>query len=114
MDPADAELLHITSAAAWEAAKVAGRYAPASLSTEGFIHLSTARQLPGTARRFFAGQRDLVVLTVAAAALEPGALRWEDPGEGQAFPHLYRPLGVDEVRAVRSLEAALEASERSA
>lgn len=100
------ELLHITTRAAWAAARRDGRYAPPSLASEGFIHLSTPAQLEGTARRYYAGQRDLVVLVVDPARLEPGALRWERPVAGdrpEPFPHLYRALAPDEVVEVRDL-----------
>lgn len=100
-----AELLHITTRADWDAACVAGRYAPASLASQGFIHLSTPAQLAGTARRFFAGQRDLVVLVLDDSRLEPGVLRYEAgvAGEGEDFPHLYRALDPAEVVEVREL-----------
>lgn len=100
-------LVHVTTRAAWEHALALGRYAPDSLAREGFVHLSAPGQLPGTLSRFFAGQTGLVVLVLDQAALEaraPGALRWEDPGEGQAFPHLYRALDPAEVREVRPLD----------
>ena len=99
------ELLHITTRAAWTEACRAGRYAPASLASQGFIHLSTPAHLAGTAQRFFAGQRDLVVLVLDPARLEPGVLRYEAgvAGEGQDFPHLYRALDPAEVVAVRVL-----------
>ena len=40
-------ILHIVSRAEWEAAQGAGRYAPASLEREGFIHFSTPGQVLG-------------------------------------------------------------------
>jgi uncharacterized protein (DUF952 family) len=58
---------------------------------DGFIHLSTAEQLPGTAAKFFIGQDTLVVVAFDAAALGP-ALRWEPSRGGALFPHLYAPL----------------------
>ena len=89
-------LLHITTPEAWSRALADGEYSPESLSSEGFVHLSTSAQVVGTANRFFAGRRDLLVLEVDPGRLRP-ELRWEDPGEGQAFPHLYGPLAVEAV-----------------
>ena len=53
----------IAQAQAWSAAVAAGRFdgAPVDLA-DGFIHFSTAAQAQETARRYFAGQADLVLV----------------------------------------------------
>ncbi len=66
---------------------------------DGFIHFSTRDQLAATARRHFAGQQDLVVLAVEAAALG-SALRWEPSRGGALFPHLHGPLDCARVLSV--------------
>lgn len=58
---------------------------------DGFLHFSTAAQLPETLRLHFAGQADLVLLAVRVADLG-NALRWEPSRGGALFPHLYGPL----------------------
>jgi len=99
-------ILHIVTRAEWEAAQAAGRYAPPSLEREGFIHFSTPEQVLGSATRYYAGRGDLLLLQVDPAACA-AELRWEDPGAGptagQEFPHLYRPLELEEVLAVHEL-----------
>ena len=84
----------------WLAAKTKGAFAGSSVDlADGYIHFSTAGQAEETARKHFAGQDDLVVLEMDAAALGP-ALKWE-PSRGAAlFPHLYATLDVRHVRAV--------------
>nr|HEX4313087.1 DUF952 domain-containing protein [Kofleriaceae bacterium] len=94
-------LFHITTRAAWDAARAAGDYRAASLATEGFIHLSTETQWPRTLQRFFAGQRDLVLLAIDPAALR-AAVRFE-AADGEPFPHLYGPLNSDAVVEVVAL-----------
>ena len=92
-------LFHITTRAAWDAAGAS--YAPASLATEGFIHLSTEAQWPRSLARFFAGQTDLVLLVIDPTSLD---VRFE-PAHGELFPHLYGALprtAVVEVRATTS------------
>ena len=76
----------------WDAFVAAGRSegAPVDLA-DGYIHLSTAAQVTGTAARHFAGEGDLVLVALDAALLGP-ALRWEPARGGDLFPHLYRPL----------------------
>ena len=63
---------------------------------DGFIHFSTAEQLDATIERHFAGERELVVLEVAAAPLGD-ALRWEPSRGGALFPHLYGELPLGHV-----------------
>jgi uncharacterized protein (DUF952 family) len=89
-------IYHITTRADWEAARAVGAYAADSLASEGFIHCSTGAQVPGTAARFFAGRRDLVLLTIDPARLA-AELRYEEGEPGVLFPHLYGPLGLDAV-----------------
>lgn len=60
---------------------------------DGFIHLSTADQVPGTLAAHFAGQEDLVLLTLDAERLGLD-LRWEASRDGALFPHLYAPLDL--------------------
>ena len=63
---------------------------------DGFIHFSTAEQLDATIERHFAGERELVVLEVAAAPLGD-TLRWERSSGGAVFPHLYGELPLAHV-----------------
>lgn len=98
------EVLHITTRGEWELAQRDGAYAPPSLAAEGFIHLSSPAQVAATAARYYAGRRDLVVLVLDAASIEPGVLRWEPSTGGELFPHLYRPIEPTEVVTVRRLE----------
>lgn len=93
-------LFHLTTDDAWRAAQPGGEYRPASLSREGFIHLSTEAQWPLTARRFFAGQQGLVLLVIDAAKLVN--VRFERADEDE-FPHLYGPLPCTAVVEVRAL-----------
>ena len=59
---------------------------------DGFLHFSSAAQLPETLRRHYAGQSDLMLVAVNAEALAP-ALKWEmAPKRGEDFPHLYAAL----------------------
>jgi GrpB-like predicted nucleotidyltransferase (UPF0157 family)/uncharacterized protein (DUF952 family) len=90
-------VFHITTAAAWETARRAGVYEPASLATEGFIHFSDLEQVVSVADRAFRGTPDLVLLCVASVRLE-APLRYEPVEEaGERFPHLYGPVNLDAV-----------------
>jgi uncharacterized protein (DUF952 family) len=86
--------------AEWEAARAAGSFEGSEVDRkDGYIHFSTAAQAAETARKWFAGQSDLVVLEVEGDDLG-AALRWERSRGGDLFPHLYGPLPADKVLAV--------------
>lgn len=93
-------LFHIVPAADWQAATQTGALRPASLASEGFVHLSTEDQWPRTAARFFRGRADLVLLTIDPTRLS-AEVRYE-AADGERFPHLYGPL---ETRAVSAVDA---------
>jgi uncharacterized protein (DUF952 family) len=87
----------------WELAMQSGVYSGSSQDrADGFIHFSTAAQLPESARRHRSGQQGLVLLTVDANALGT-ALRWEPSRAGELFPHLYGALPISAVRSVNDL-----------
>ena len=93
----------ICSAAALQEARGRGRFeGSADDARDGFIHLSAGHQVAGTLAKYFAGQRDLVLL-----AVDPGRLgerlRWEESRGGELFPHLYGPLDLDHVISVEAL-----------
>jgi uncharacterized protein (DUF952 family) len=76
----------------WIAALAAGAYAGSAVDrADGYIHMSTAAQLAETARRHYAGQRELVLVEVDLAPLG-AALKWEPSRGGDLFPHLFAPL----------------------
>lgn len=67
---------------------------------DGFVHFSTAAQLPGTLARHFGGEDGLALLACDAATMGE-ALRWEPARDGALFPHLYRPLRMAEISWTR-------------
>jgi uncharacterized protein (DUF952 family) len=69
---------------------------------DGFIHFSTAAQLPGTFEKYFAGEIGLVLIAVDATALG-AALKWEPSRGGAPFPHLYGELALTAVLWSRPL-----------
>lgn len=85
----------------WIAAEAAGRFDGSPVDrADGFIHFSTAAQVVATAARHFAGEADLVLLSVDADRLP---LRWEPARGGDLFPHLYEPLPLAAVTGVAPL-----------
>jgi uncharacterized protein (DUF952 family) len=90
-------VVKLLRAAEWAALQADGVFAgsPDDLR-DGFIHLSAPDQVAGTLAKWFAGETDVMALTLDADAL--GAdLKWEPARGGALFPHLYRPLRIAEV-----------------
>lgn len=63
---------------------------------DGYVHFSTAEQLPDTLRLHFHGQADLVLFAVRAADFGEN-LVWEPSRGGALFPHLYGELPMTAV-----------------
>ena len=88
---------------AWEAALARGVFLGSPVDeADGYIHFSTADQAQETARRYFHGQADLVILAVETEGLGE-ALKWEPARGGALFPHLYGPLDVRSVVRVATV-----------
>ncbi|NYE95385.1 uncharacterized protein (DUF952 family) [Psychromicrobium silvestre] len=100
-------ILHLAHAEDWTAAltdpagyRVSTR--GATLEQIGFIHGSTAAQLPIVAEAFYADDpAELLVLVVDLEAVSAAGtkVKWEDGGQGEHYPHLYGPLYPNQVLA---------------
>src|SRR6185369_16301356 len=81
-------LYKICPAALWREAEHAGVFRGSEVDTrENFIHFSTAAQATETAAKHFAGQSDLLLISVDASTLG-SVLKWEPSRGGALFPHL--------------------------
>jgi len=97
----ETRLYHLAEAAVWQAQQTEAVYTPTAFAQEGFVHCSTAQQLPGTFRRFYAGRQDLLLLTLDPADLP---VIYENLEGGEVlFPHLYAPLPKTALLAVQSV-----------
>ena len=84
----------ICPAALWRDAERDGTFLGSEVDLrDGFIHFSTAAQVKGTAAKHFAGQDDLVLVSVDATRLGD-RLKWEPSRGGALFPHLYGSLDL--------------------
>jgi uncharacterized protein (DUF952 family) len=97
------KIYKICSASAWREAEREGVYrGSADDARDGFIHFSTAQQVPETLRRHFFGQRALFLVEVDGDELGD-ALRWERSRNDELFPHLYGELDLGAVISVMNL-----------
>jgi uncharacterized protein (DUF952 family) len=69
---------------------------------DGFIHSSTAEQIPRTLKRFYSGKEGLVILQVdlSHAEVSPN-VRYEASRSGEMFYHIYGKLPHSAVRWVQ-------------
>ena len=79
----------------WEQAVAVGEYHGSAVDLrDGFIHFSAGHQVRETARKHFADQTDLLLVTIDSAKLGVN-LKWEPSRGGNLFPHLYESLPTD-------------------
>lgn len=88
---------HLVPRDVWDAADPDAPWAPPSLATEGFVHLSFPDQVDATVTRHFPPDADLVVLTVDLDRLTCDVLVEDTTGRGEPFPHAYGPLDRDAI-----------------
>jgi uncharacterized protein (DUF952 family) len=104
-------LVHLCPTDEWSSAKTRGELRPESLTSVGFIHLSTPQQVHLPANRLYRGREDLVLLHIDPGHLD-SPIRWElgvatDP-DSMLFPHLYGALPVSAVINVTSYRPAAD------
>ncbi|WP_111767233.1 DUF952 domain-containing protein [Nakamurella deserti] len=103
-------ILHLAHVDEWNQTLLTGWFDRSTrgrtLAQEGFIHTSTAGQLPMVAQRFYADDPEpllLLVIDIAATEAAGSPVRW-DPAEGELFPHVYGPVPADAVVAAIPVE----------
>jgi uncharacterized protein (DUF952 family) len=99
-------IYHVTTAAAWYAAKEKGFYEVPSLQSEGFIHCSQDYQVAGVLERYFTGKKNLVKLVIDTDKLTSKYVFDWSPASADTFPHVYGPINIDAVVDTENLPAA--------
>ena len=102
-------IYHIAEAADWEQAQRDGQYTMSTrgrtLAEEGFIHASTAAQVPLVADAYYRDAPDLMLLVIDTERVVP-ELRYEQvPGQPDPYPHIYGPLNLDAILEPRPFQA---------
>ena len=57
-------------------------------NNDGFIHLSTKKQLHETVTKHFRGKKNLIIICVRTKKIQD-KLKWEVSRNGDLFPHYY-------------------------
>lgn len=79
-------------------------YEHRSLADEGFIHCSFANQLDAVIRRYYSGERRVIVLEIDTTKLMSRTIN-EPSTNSEIYPHIYGPINRDAV--VSATERAL-------
>ncbi len=99
---AGSRAFHLVPAATWDAAPLNGPFRPASLETDGFVHLT--HRMPDLVDVANLIYRDdpgpYLVLTIA---LERLGAPWRYDGD-ERYPHVYGPLDRTAITQVRPIE----------
>ncbi len=99
----DQIIYKIVSPEQWAVAERTGSFKGASVDlADGYIHFSTAEQVRETAARHFAGQHDLLLVSVRSSSIAAD-LRYELSRGGKLFPHLYGDLPLSAVIDIEHL-----------
>lgn len=78
----------------WQVTRPNGNYTGSQDDLrDGFIHLSTAQQLPQTLKNHYADIDELVLVCFRSDDLK-AELKWEPSRGGDLFPHYYGTLPV--------------------
>ena len=95
-------IYHVMLPETWNARQSGEAIIADSLTTEGFIHCSTAEQLDGVLERYFSSASKVVILEIDPGKLS-SKLIFEPSTNNEVYPHVYGP--IDE-------EAVIHAEER--
>jgi uncharacterized protein (DUF952 family) len=89
---------HIATLAEWESYQKKGIIEPVSLQNEGFIHCSTEEQLMGTLARFYSFEEKVILIELDVASFGSDLVFEDTYGHG-SYPHVYRPIRIEEIRS---------------
>ncbi|HEX8427109.1 DUF952 domain-containing protein [Hymenobacter sp.] len=85
----------------WQHAQLTGFFTSADLKAEGFIHSSERSQILETARRYYPGRLDLVLLEWDEDALIAAGVRvereWVESRQ-EFFAHVFGPVPLTAIR----------------
>ncbi|ORY34304.1 hypothetical protein BCR39DRAFT_556696 [Naematelia encephala] len=77
---------------------------------DGFVHLSTAAQVPRTLERFFSDVPAVTLLRLETARISAfKRVRWEE-SHGEKFPHLYALLEGENIDSFKEVHRTLAKS----
>lgn len=98
-------IYHLAWASDWRRGQRHDGYRADSLATEGFIHCTKEpEKILEVAGLFFNAPRaeDLLIVALDEGRIA-SPVKYEDPGCGHLFPHVYGPIPLAAVTAIRRM-----------
>ncbi|MGB0935670.1 MAG: extracellular solute-binding protein [Alphaproteobacteria bacterium] len=77
---------------------------------DGYIHISTAHQLPRIMDKYYANEADVLLLKIATENIAEDT-KWEQANNGKTYPHLFRQIRVGDV--VQVIQLSDDSQERA-
>ena len=69
---------------------------------DGYLHCSSAEQVPGTLAKWYTALDSVMVVTIDPARLG-SEVKWEPNAVGELFPHIYGPIVPEAVAGVAKM-----------
>jgi uncharacterized protein (DUF952 family) len=98
-------IYHITKSNWWNRFSTSDDYESETLREEGFIHCSTREQVEGVLERYYANQKELLLLHINPSLLNT-ELKYEVATFGQSFPHVYGKINRDAIVKVEAIKSS--------
>ncbi|KAB5554403.1 hypothetical protein GE09DRAFT_126112 [Coniochaeta sp. 2T2.1] len=77
---------------------------------DGFVHLSTASQIPITSDLFFTAVHSFWILKLRLSNFDAAAVKWDEVEGTNGCPHLYGNFGAHDVKDVREFRREADKS----
>jgi uncharacterized protein (DUF952 family)/N-acetylglutamate synthase-like GNAT family acetyltransferase len=95
-------IYHITTLAWWNEQSKSNSYRSKTLHKEGFIHCSTKEQVAGVLERYYAGQKELLLLHIDPTLLK-SELKFEKSTNDELFPHVFGEINKEAIVKMEEL-----------
>lgn len=96
-------IYHVALKSQWAKAQAEGFFTEDSLTTEGFIHMSTREQVAGVLDRYYKNIPDLLLLHVDESLLTSKLQYDLSPSVQESFPHVYGTINLNAIVYVEEI-----------
>ena len=89
-------IFHIVLPEVWDSEKNKAFYEAESLTTEGFIHCSFAKQLEGVLERYYKNTSEVIILEIETDKLTSKLVN-EPSTNDEIYPHIYGKINREAI-----------------